>query len=58
MATLVASLTRIGAACAVMIVCAALPASAQTAEQLFDASQLQEVRLFINARDQIGRAHV
>jgi spore coat protein CotH len=28
-----------------------VPATAQTAEQLFDASQLQEVRLFVNARD-------
>jgi spore coat protein CotH len=51
MASPVASLTRIGVAWAVVIGCAALPVSAQTAEQLFDSSQLQEVRLFINARD-------
>lgn len=51
MATMVASVMRPGVVCAVVIAWVALPASGQTAEQLFDASQLQEVWLFINARD-------
>ena len=45
------SIARAGAACIVMTMWAGAPAVAQTAAELFDASQLQEVRLFINARD-------
>ena len=51
MAALAASIARTGAVCTLMLACVVLPASAQTADQLVDASQLQELRLFINARD-------
>ena len=45
------SSARIGAVCIALAMWAQSPAAAQTAAELFDASQLQEVRLFINARD-------
>ena len=39
------------AACVLVAVCLSAPAGAQTAEQVFDPSQLHELRLFINSRD-------
>ncbi len=49
-----ASIAGIGAVCIAMVTWTVPAVSAQAAEQLFDASQLQEVRLFINARDLEG----